>query len=745
MTCLGHSRIARKATLPAVGVLFFACLAGAADPPQSAKPTFRPQQLRWWAIQPVKPQTVPALDEAGNKWASNEIDRFIYAKLQAKGLTPSAPAPREVWLRRATLDLTGIPPTPEEIQAFLSDDRPGAEERVVDRLLASPRYGERWGRHWLDVVRYSDSDGFKQDDTRPNMWRYRDWVIQSFNSDKPWDRFVREQIAGDELYPGNKDALVGTGFLRLFEDEYNQAHIRLRRQELLNDVTDNTAYAFLGVTLACARCHNHKFDPLLHRDYYRLQAFFSNLRIDDEAPLVSDAERKQYEARMAKYREAARPVLDKIDALLTEPRAKYRKEYTERFPEEVQVVLGKKAADRTPLDWQIYHKAITQVIVPDADVAAKKLDTAGKAKYKALLAELDQYKSLLPEPLPVAQVMRDQAIEAPDTYVLLGGALDSHAEKVEPGFLSILNPEPAAFTPLPELGSSGRRSALANWLADAKNPLSTRVIVNRIWHYHFGRGIVGTPNDFGVMGERPTHPELLDWLTATFTGPDGWSVKKLHRRIVLSATYRQSSDYRAQAAEADGENKLLWRYPRRRLEGEAIRDSMLYVSGLMNPKMGGPGVFPKVPAGTEIQEGRHWRKSNGPEDEYRASVYTFSRRLVRYPMLQAFDMPLALESCGRRQETVTPDQALELMNGEATAGFAKALARRIGDDAGQTPQALAERAFRLALGRAPRPTELKRTVEFLQKQTALANGSREEALTDLALSLISSSEFLYVD
>ena len=285
---------------------------------------------------------------------------------------------------------------------------------------------------------------------------------------------------------------------------------------------------------------------------------------------------------------------------------------------------------------------------------------------------------------------------------------------------------------------------MANWLADAKNPLATRVIVNRVWHYHFGRGIVASPNDFGLMGERPSHRELLDWLTAKFTGEDGWSIKKLHRRIMLSATYRQASDFRAAAAEADTDNKLLWRYPRRRLEGEAIRDSMLAVSGLLDPKMGGPGVFPKVPAGTEIQEGRHWRKSRGPEDEYRASVYIFARRLVRYPMLQSFDAPLALESCGRRQETVTADQALELMNGEAAAGFARALAQRIANDSGQSPDELVQRAFRLTLGRVPSPGESERSRAFLASQGKVA-GNSGAALEDLALGLLSSSEFIYID
>ena len=701
---------------------------------------FKPQQKRWWAIQPVvKPAVPPAASGA-----LNEIDRFVFDQLKAKGLQPAPPASRTVYLRRVTLDLTGLPPTPAETQAFLSDTLPGAEERLVERLLASPRYGERWGRQWLDVVRYSDSDGFKQDDTRPNMWRYRDWVIQSFNEDKPFNRFTREQIAADELYPGDTKALTGLGFLRLFEDEFNQAHIRLRRQELLNDVTDNTAFAFLGVTLACARCHDHKFDPLLHRDYYRLQSFFANMHIDDEAPVAPAAEVAAYKAAMEKYRAAAKPVLDRIDALLAEPRAKYRKEYFERYPDEVQTVLAKPANDRTPFDWQIYHKAITQIEVPDETVMGKYFKAPDKEKYKALQAELAPFAHLLPKPLPVAQIMRDQAAASPATFILKGGSIEAPLQEVQPGFLSILDPSPASVTPLPDLNSSGRRTALANWLADANNPLSTRVIVNRIWQGHFGKGIAGSPNDFGLMGERPVNQPLLDWLTATFTTTDGWSIKNLHRRMVLSATYRQASDFRQDAANTDPDNKLLWRYPRRRLEAEAIRDSMLSVSGLLDSKMGGPGVFPAVPKGTEIQEGRHWAKSRGDEDEYRASVYIFARRLVRYPMLQSFDAPLALDSCGRRQETVTADQALELMNGDAAAGFARALAKRVANDAGQAPDALVSRAFRLTLGREPTTKELARGRGFFSKQTHLANG-QQGALEDLALSLLSTSEFLYID
>ncbi|MBM3758769.1 MAG: DUF1553 domain-containing protein [Acidobacteria bacterium] len=706
--------------------------------------TFKPQQRRWWAIQPVVSPVLPELDAAGRSWAQNPIDHFIYQKLQAKNLKPSSPASRETYIRRVTFDMTGLPPSPVEVQAFLGDSQPGAEERLVDRILASPAYGERWGRHWLDVVRYADSDGFKQDDTRPNMWRYRDWVINSFNQDKPYDRFIKEQIAADELYPGDLNALPGLGFLRLFEDEFNQAHVRLRRQELLNDLTDNTAYAFMGVTLACARCHDHKFDPLLHKDYYRLQAHFANLRIIDDATLVPPSKVQEHSTQMARYREIAKPTLEKIEALMQGPRANFRKQYTERLPEEVQAIIAMPAKDRSPIQHQIYYKAVTQIEVPDAEVIPKFLDAAGKAKYKALMAELDNYKQHLPAPLPVAQIMRDQAAIAPPTFILRGGSIDQPGDEVAPGLLSILNPAPSKFTTIPNQDSSGRRSALALALADPSNPLTTRVMVNRVWHYHFGRGIVGTPNDFGVMGERPSHREMLDWLTHTFTTTDGWSLKKLHRRILLSATYRQSSSNNVEAAAVDPDNKLLWRYPRRRLEAESIRDSMLFVSGLLDPTMGGPGVFPTAPAGTEIQEGRHWKKSRGTQDEYRRSVYIFARRLVRYPMLESFDAPLAFESCGRRQQTVTADQALELLNGSATHNFARALADRIGNDEGQSHDSLASRAYSLTLGRSPSSLELSRATAFLKEQSALSGG-RAAALQDLAQTLLASSEFLYVD
>lgn len=693
-------------------------------------------QKRWWAIQPVVVAPVPS--SAG--WGTNEIDAFVLDKLRQKGLQPNPAADRATLLRRVTLDLTGVPPTLEELQAYLADATPGAWERVVDRLLASPRYGERWGRHWLDVARYADSDGFKADDTRPHVWRYRDYVIQSFNADKPYDRFVKEQIAGDELYPNNTEALVGLSFNRHFPDEYNAAHIRLRRQEMLNDITDAVGYAFLGVTLACARCHDHKFDPLLHKDYYRLQSFFANTKIHDDVVLDDAARQKEYAAQLAKWEAATSDLRKQMHAMLEPAREKFYAERLSRFPEEIQDILTMVPEKRDAEQWVLYRKAVAQVTFTEAELRGK-LSREAQAGYRELEGALKEFDSLKPAPLAVAQTIADESAVAPSTHVLRGGAWDGQMELVEPGYLSILDSSAAKVTALPN--STGRRTALANWLADAKNPLSTRVIVNRVWQYHFGRGIVGTSSDFGVMGERPSHRELLDWLTAKFTGEDGWSMKKLHKRILLSATYQQSSLSRADGERVDPDNKLLWKFSRRRLEGEAIRDSMLSVSGLMNPAMGGPGVFPPLPDGALPKGYQLWKTSADSEENNRRSVYIFVRRNLRYPMFQSFDMPDTHESCARRQVTVTPDQALELMNGKLITQWAQGMAKTVENDRGLDTRAKAERALRLAYARSPKPEEVAQAAEFLAKQATVA-GSEQAALVDLCQALLSSNEFLYL-
>ena len=702
--------------------------------------TFTAMQKRWWAVQPLARVSIPSVKQT--QWARNEIDTFVLEKLEAKGLSPNPAADKATLLRRITLDLTGLPPSVEEMQSFLDDASPKAWERVVDRLLASSHYGERWARHWLDVARYADSDGFKADDTRAHVWRYRDYVIKSFNDDKPYDRFVKEQIAGDELYPGNNDAKIGVSFNRHFPDEYNAAHIKLRRQEMLNDITDAVGYAFLGVTLACARCHDHKFDPLLHKDYYRLQSFFSNVRIDDGVVLDGPEQQKAYSEQLAKWEAATEKIRTEMQALLKPARDAFYQERLSRYPEDIQEVLTMKAEARSPEQWMLYHKALPQVVFTDNELRGKLRGDAS-TRYKALEVELKAFDALKPAPLNVAQSIADGSRTAPKTHVLRGGAWDGQMEEVQPGFLSILDPSDIKIAPA-ATESTGRRSALANWLASPTNPLSTRVIVNRVWYYHFGRGIVGTPSDMGVMGERPSHKELLDWLTTKFVGEDQWSMKKLHKRILMSATYQQSSSTRAEAEKIDPENKLLWKFTRRRLEGESIRDSMLAASGMLNTKMGGPGVFPPLPDGVLPKGYQLWKATPDSDDNLRRSVYIFVRRNLRYPMFQSFDMPDTHESCARRQATVTPDQALELMNGKLVHEWARAFARRVDNDRGIDTKTKAERALRMAYTRSPKPEEIASAAAFLVKQEKIA-GSPEGALEDLCHTLLSSNEFLYIN
>jgi hypothetical protein len=722
-----------RKSLIAIGIAVAALAVAGTEPKQKE---FTAMQKRWWAFQPLSKPAVPAVKNQA--WVRNDIDAFILAKLEAKGLAPNAPADKITLLRRASLDLTGLPPTPEQVQAFLADESKDAWAKVVDRLLASEHYGERWARHWLDLARYSDSEGFKADETRPNIWRYRDYVIRSFNEDKPYDRFVKEQIAGDELYPNDPQALVATGFNRHFPDESNARNLMQRRQELLQDVTDVVGVTFMGLTMGCAKCHDHKFDPILQKDYYRLQAFFANTRIEDSLPLVSNAEKQAYAQKRAVWEEQTKEIRAEIAKLIEPVRKQFWKEGYDKFPPEVQAALDVPAGERNPFQWHMYYKARPQVELTD-EAAAKKLKGDALRQYKALQVELAKFDSIKPADLPVAQTMIDNESDAPKTHVLAVGNYAAPQYEVEPGFLSILDPAPAKITKAAT--GSGRRSALANWLADAKNPLSTRVIVNRVWHYHFGRGIVGTPSDFGVMGERPSHPELLDYLTTAFT-ENGWSLKKLHRMILLSATYRQSSSYNEVAAKVDPENKLFWRFQRRRLEGETVRDAILQVSGALNTKMYGPGVFPPLPPGMVTRGG--WKTEEDTSESNRRSVYVFVRRNTRYPMFESFDMPDTHESCARRNNTVSAGQALELLNNELVLGWARDLAKRVQNDAGMSEASQVERAWKLVYSRAPQAEETNAALDFL-KQHDRITGNRQASMVDLCHMLLNSNEFLHMN
>jgi hypothetical protein len=715
------------------------------------KDPFTTAQRKYWAFQPVTRPSPP-------KPAANPIDAFILAKLDAKHIQPAAPADRITLLRRVSFDLIGLPPTPEEVDAFLADQSPNAYEKVVDRLLASPHYGERWARHWLDLARYAESEGFKADETRPNAWRYRDYVVRAFNENKPYDRFVREQIAGDELWPNDPWARVATGFNRHYPDESNARVLQQRRQEILNDITDTVGATFMGMTYACARCHTHKFDPILHTDYYRLQAFFANTAADDAIPMLTAPELKTFQARKAVWEEKTAAIREQIAVLLEPQRKALVKDYFDKYPPDIQAIILKPGEQRTAFEWQMYAKAKPYMEFDDK-TAAKGLKGADKKKYEELSAQLNEFASIDPGELPIGIGMRDLNAQAPATHLLAVGAWDAPKEEVQPGFLSIVDASAPKIVPL--ANSSGRRTALANWLASPENPLTARVMVNRLWSYHFDEGLAPSPSDFGLMGGRPSDPELLDWLASEFVRT-GWDMKRMNKLIVMSNTYRESSAFNAKASEEDPHNKLLWRFPRTRLDGEVIRDSALMVSGLLNEKVGGPSVYPELPSGAGTPRGG-WKTSTG-DDRNRRSVYVFVRRNARYPMLEAFDMPDTHESCGRRNQTITAPQAMSLLNSKVSLDWAEAFAGRVLKQAGTDQKAQVETAYRLAYGRKPDGFEKDSVMTFLEKQKTLIaakqgklalpvgmpagmmenyDPNQAAALVDLCQMLINSNEFVF--
>jgi hypothetical protein len=700
-----------------------------------------------WAFRaPVRP-AVPVVKGR----ARNPIDAFLLARLEASGLTFSPEADRVTLIRRLSFDLTGLPPTPEEIDAFVNEPAPDAYEKLVDRLLASPRYGERWATFWLDLARYAESDGFKADDPRPAAWRYRDYVIRALNDDRPYDRFLREQVAGDELYPDDTEALVATGFNRHFPDEYNAINLEQRRQEILNDMTDTTTQVVLGLTVGCARCHDHKFDPITQEDYYRLQAFFAAYRPAD-LPAGRHDEMEHYRAELREW-EAKTAGLRKQMNDLEEPyRQRFLDSRKKRFPKEYQDMFDLPPEQRTPLQQQIADMVEKQVQATDAEVV-KSMKPDVRQHWQDLQKQMSEAAHGRPPAPPTAMVLTDVGPASPGTHLLKRGDWRHPGKEVTPGFLSALDDRPATLAaPKPGARTTGRRAELARWLTSPDNPLTARVMVNRLWQGHFGRGIVATPGDFGAQGEPPTHPELLDWLATEFVA-HGWSVKAMHRLMVTSAAYRQVSTSKIQAADLD--NRLLWRQNRRRLEGEALRDAMLSVSGLLNAKAGGRSVYPELPP--ELAKTAGWQTSADPSERNRRSVYVYVKRNQRYPFFNAFDAPDSNETCARRYATTTAPQALMLLNSKVTLDMARAFAGRVLAEAGSDPAKVIDRAHRLALGRAPGADEQQTMRYFLDRETALLKGRKlpaaptaadpafAAAVTDLCHALLNVNEFLYVD
>ena len=714
------------------------------------------EDRKWWAFQPVRRPAIPP----GSR---NPIDALLLAKLSDKGLSFAPPADKLTLLRRVSFDLTGLPPTPDEVDAFLKDTSADAYEKTVERLLASPRYGERWARHWLDVAGYADSEGGSvEDPVRPTAWKYRDYVIRSFNADKPFDQFIREQLAGDEmvkppypnLTPADLDKLVATGFLRMAPDPSGVPGVdqKLARNQTISDTVKIVSSAFLGVTVGCAQCHNHRYDPIPQADFYRLRAILEpgfNLPAwkppaAREVSLYTDEDKKTAAAV-----EVEAAVMDKAHGKKQDGyiEATFQKELV-KLPMEMREKAG--AARKTPEAKRTAEQKKLMMEHPSLNVDSGSLylyDPKAAAELKKQVEAATAVRAMKPVEQFV-RVMTETPTQVPPTFLFNRGDIEQPKDKIAPGGLNILDASLPLNAPSPMASSTtGRRLALANWLTDPKHPLTSRVLVNRIWMHHFGRGLVPTPGDFGRLGERPTHPELLDWLAAEFMAK-GWSVKHLHRLILTSTAYRQSSAHNAKKDTVDADNKLLGRFPLRRVEAEALRDAMLAVSGKLNPKMFGPPV-PVVEddAGIIIigKPNRDAAYRLGDEsvpagEESRRSVYIQVRRSKPLNVLDTFDWARVEPNCEARNSSTATPQSLMLMNGSFVMQQAEAFAERVKKDAGTDPSLQVARAWKLAYGSEPTDKEKGAALAFLK-----GFPKPDKALAALCQALLSSNRFLYVD
>jgi len=694
-----------------------------------------------WAFQPLTRPEVPNI--GFEAWPQNDIDRFILAKLEAAELTPQPEASRVTLIRRLSFDLTGLPPTPQEIDDFLSDSASDAYERLVDRLLASSAYGERWAQHWLDLARFAETDGFEHDHVRPHAWRYRDWVIDALNADMPYDQFVTWQIAGDEVAPNNPDAVVATGFLLCGPDMPDINSQAERRHVFLNDMTATVGAVFLGLNIGCAQCHDHKYDPVSQLDFYHFRALFDPMDLFKDRPLFTAEQREQ----LPEVEEQKRAKLDEIQGMIAAQRQK---------------MLSRRQAEQEKPQLKLDDKQLL-----------KQASAQEKLAWEKLQKQLRDGKQMQLPGLRMGRVAALVDQSDVSSHLMIRGAHNRPGPVVQPAFLRIAESSTKPKNHRKDLNSpKGRRTELARWLTRPDHPLATRVIVNRIWQHHFGVGLVDSPSNFGVMGREPTHPELLDWLATEFPRR-GWSFKQLHRLIVTSATYRQVSKTPAGAEvtwektlRIDPHNELLSRMNRRRLEGEAIRDAMLAASDQLNRRQGGPGVRPPLPQElVQTLLKNQWPVTEDEREHRRRSVYLFVRRNLRYPLFEVFDRPDTNQSCPRRDRSTIAPQALTMLNSEFSLTAAKWLCGRLLEEAPQDASAQITACYRCALGRAPTEKELQTGLRFLDEDAeALRGASRGDndlaapdplpagvdayaaaALTDYCLALFNLNEFLYID
>ncbi len=672
----------------------------------------KPIAQRHWAFQSVKRPDEPKVKNAA--WCRNPIDRFILSRLEKEGIEPSPEADRVILIRRLSLDLIGLPPTPKEVDEFVKDTRPDAYEQLVERLLASPHYGERWGRHWLDLARYADSNGYSIDAPR-SIWKYRDWVIDALNKDVPFDQFAIQQLAGDLLPDATTGQRVATGFHR--NTQINQEggiDVEQFRVESVVDRVNTTGTVFLGLTVGCCQCHDHKFDPLSQREYYRLFAFFNNcdeptleLATPEELQKRKDVQTvlSDLEKRLKALDHGAAARLEKWEGGLTpEGRA--------LLPANVQKILAIAVNGRSPAQEQsllgAFRKVdqLPHVTAALGDPFAAAVNVYALTLRRTLEQQVGDTKKKLPA-ITTTLVVQERATPRP-THVMLGGDFTRKGVAVAPGVPALLPPLPAQEKP--------NRLDLARWIVDPKNPLTARVAMNRFWQAYFGIGLVETENDFGTQGTPPTHPELLDYLASEFVTRK-WGMKAMHRLIVTSATYRQASCSRPDLATVDSRNRLLARQNRLRLDAEVIRDAALASSGLLTPTVGGPSVYPPQPPGVYnfTQVPRDWKASVGP-DRYRRGIYTYLWRSAPYPALTVFDAPDGGATCTRRNRSTTPLQALTLLNDQAYLELAQGLAGRLLKDARGPDEDRLAYAFRLCTARQPSAKEVQVLKRLLDRQ-----------------------------
>ena len=703
-----------------------------------------------WAFQPVRRPSVPAV--RSKTWVRNPIDAFVLAKLEQRGWRPSDPAKPRALLRRLYLDLIGLPPTLKEQQALLKDPSPESFDRLVGDLLQRPGYGERWARHWFDLVRYAETNGYERDNAKPHVWRYRDYVIRAFNRDKPYDRFIIEQLAGDEMEEVSPETLIALGYNRLGPWDDEPADFTQDRFDQLDDIVTTTSQVFLGLTLGCARCHNHKFDPLTARDYYGMVAIFDGLvrpqngRTELDLPLGSRAELDE----VAKVESRIGPLEEQIEALKRGYWPAFlRSGKSELDEESVKAFLtdaGKRSAEQERLVKRNSGRLKNEV--------GKNLPEELKSEIAGLKEAIAPLRESIPD-LPRGYFLHEPSPRPPATHLLIRGSAHNPGPEVPPAVPVVLAAAQPRF-PAPRR-TSLRRLTLARWIADPSNPLTARVIVNRVWQHHFGEGLVRTPSNFGKIGQPPTHPKLLDWLARWFVD-NGWSLKKLHRLILTSNTYRMSKQWKAQYGAEDPESRLLWRVPYTRLEVEAVRDSILAVTGRLNRKMYGPSMLPPIPAAAlegHSDPDKIWKASE--EDEAsRRTIYAFIKRSMVIPMLEVLDLCDTTRSTAKRAVTSVAPQALTLFNGDFVTEQVRYFAERLVWEVGLNSEKQIERAYSLALARPPTAAERARMTAFLNREADAWIGepsgrprdpamARRHATEQMCRVILNLNEFVYTD